>query len=135
MVPGFILQAPGFLPCSTLTLFEVPCHDQSPSSQNLDRCDSFQHLSAQLLNPYLTSGINIHWHLGQTYITHYFTRNRTKFCVKELLCKGEQKSPSKEQFLEVKHAISIQQRDPGRDCSRASLQNSLFIIHQRTVPI
>lgn len=118
----------------THTLWSAMPQSESLQSR-LDRCDSFQHLSTQLLNPYLTSGINMHWHLGQTYITHYFIKNRTKFCVKELLCKGEQKSPSKEQFVEVKHAISIHQCDPGKDCSRASLWSSLFIIHQRIVPI
>lgn len=89
----------------------------------------------EFLNPYLTSRINIHWHLEQTYKTHYFIKNRTKFRIKELLCKGEQKSPSKEQLLEAKHAISIHQCDPGRGCSRVSLWSSLFIIHRRIVPI
>lgn len=79
--------APGFLPCSTLTLFEVSYHNQRPCSQELDRYDSFQHLSMQLLNPNLTSGINTHWHPGQIHITHYFIKNRTDFCVKRTLVK------------------------------------------------
>lgn len=80
-------SASGFLPCSTLTLFEVPCHNQKPCSQELDRYNSFQHLSMQLLNPNLTSGINTHWHLGQIHITYYFIKNRTDFCVKRALVK------------------------------------------------
>lgn len=102
------------------TVFEVSCHEHSPSRQDLDGCDSFLHLSKQLLNPHVTPGINMHYHLGQTHITHCSLKNRPKIYVKELLCKGEHKS-SKEQFLEVKSAVSIHQCDPGRVCARASL--------------
>lgn len=94
----FLLEkgAPGFLPCSTLTLFEVPCHNQRPCSHEPDRYDSFQHLSMQLLNPHLTSGINMHWYLGQIHITHYFIKNRTDFCVKRALVKrGNRNHPAK----------------------------------------
>lgn len=88
--------APGFLPCSALTLFEVPCHNQRPCSQELDKYSSFQHLSMQLLNPNLTSGINTHWHLRQTHITHYFIKIRTDFCVKRAPVKrGNRNHPAK----------------------------------------
>lgn len=89
LVYNFPLEkgAPGFLPCSTLTVSEVPCHNQKPCSQELDRYDSLQHLSMQLLNPNLTPGINTHWHLGKIHITYYFIKNRTNFSVKRALVK------------------------------------------------
>lgn len=50
-----------------------------------------------------------------------FFKSSTKFCDKELLCKGEWKSPIKEQFLKTKLASSMYQCDPSRDCSAAPL--------------
>lgn len=105
------------------TLFEVPCHNQKLCSQELDRYDSFQHLSMQLLNPNLTSGINTHWHLGQIHILFYKKIGQISV-LKELLWKGgteiiQQRAWSKE--------ISTHQCDPGRDWCRGSLWNSLYL--------
>lgn len=109
---------------SPLLCAHTLCSDMLRSESLQSRSGRVKFFSApvtQFLNPYLTPGINIHWHLEQTYKTHYFIKNRTKFCIKELLCKEEQKPPSKEYLLEAKHAISIHQCDLGRDCSRVSL--------------
>lgn len=80
----------------------LQCHASiSPSSSKLDRCDSFQHLTTQFLKPYLTSGTNMHWHLGQIHLPYYFFKIIENPLLKSSLIKGKWNQPAKGNSLKL----------------------------------
>lgn len=72
-----------------------------PPVSELDRCETFQHLTTQFLNLYLTSAINMHWDLGQIYLLHYFLKVVQNSALKSSHVKGNWNQPAKGNSLKL----------------------------------